>query len=442
MEYISNNPTQCQPGRLRRVPGFYHHILKEKKNVHFAAGRDLERVKIFDTTKAVVTHHESEERLPIDKVPLLFKCKSGDEIIHLVESGRAEVSEIYRGHNALHWYCNAKSTSPSLIETLVRYGIDINAVDQCVVSSHHNPVMMRHTALGLACRNANVKAVHTLLRLGASPFGLDRAAQPKRDAGTGKRLLYPSPLQVLLCQPIHGPRPACPWTYHLGERDEEGLSAYLDEDRDALPHFRPLLARAPPGEGQQPPVCADCTRGFHIWEPWPASERDAAAWRAHRRRCWHTQVRRVGARLQRCAQLLVDYGGPLRRGDDPHLWTALEFLLETAWRFLGPAAVCWRDEGGEDVDVSSRWGRLVGVPTEIAFPPFGEICDLLLESAGYGDDEEAESPAMQARGQQRLVALIAQHPDFERFKEGEFFDIDAELKSQQAEDALSRAATT
>ncbi|KAI1491851.1 hypothetical protein F5X96DRAFT_678135 [Biscogniauxia mediterranea] len=424
MEYI-DSPTQSKPGRLRRVPGFYRQILKEKKNVHFAAGRDLERVKIFDMTKAV-THHEPEERLPIDKVPLLFKCKSSDEIIQLVESGRAKVSEMYRGHNALHWHCNAKSTSPSLIETLVlRYGIDINAVDQCVGSSHHNPVMMRHTALGLACRNANANAVHTLLRLGASPSGLDRAAHPTHDPRTGKRLLYPSPLQVLLCQPIHGPRPACPWTYHLGE-----------EDDDAEPHFR--------GEQQKQPVCADCTRGYHIWEPWPASEREAAAWRAHRRRCWHTQIRRVGARLQRCAQLLVvDYGGAearLRRGDDPRLWTALEFLLETAWRFLGAAAVCWRDG---DEDVSDRWGRLVsGVPTEIVFPPFGEICDLLLEEAGYGDDDDgwAGGPAIQARGQQRLVALIAQHPDFERFREGEFFDIDAELKAQQAEDALSRAA--
>ncbi|KAI0594087.1 hypothetical protein F4775DRAFT_606810 [Biscogniauxia sp. FL1348] len=383
MEYI-DSPTQCEPGRLRRVPGFYHKISREKKNVHFATGRDLERVKIFDTTKAV-THNEPEERLPTSQVPLLFRCKSGTELIQLVEAGRAHISETYRGYNALHWHCNARSTRPSLIEALVvRLGMDIDAVDQRARA--HGPVM-RHTALGLACRNANVQAVRALLRLGAS---LDRAALPTHDPATGQRLLYPSPLQVLLCQPIH----ACPWTYHL------------TEDEDAPPQ----------------PVCPECTRGYHIWEPWPASERDAA----HRQRCWLTQIGRVGARLRRCAQLLVvDYGG-VREGDDPHLWTALEFLLETAWRFLGP--VCGRR------DEDSR------LPTEMEMPflrPFGEICDLLLEVAGY----EAEGPAaaMQARGQQRLVALIAQHPDFERFQEGEVFDIDAELKSLQAEATLNNA---
>ncbi|KAI1497222.1 hypothetical protein F5X99DRAFT_397707 [Biscogniauxia marginata] len=429
----TDSPVQSQPGRLRRVPQFYKKAVKHKKNVRFAAGNDLEIVKVFDLRKAVthrepVKRHKANGSPRIDKIPPLFRCKSGKEIIQLVEDRCANISEIYQGYNALHWYCNAKSTSPSLIEALIGLGIDINDVDQC--HRVRSPIM-RHTALGFACKNANVKAIHTLLQLGASPLGLERKTLPKYDSSSGKRLLYPSPLQVLLCQPINGPRPACPWAYHLTEEDEENNS-YLDEENAAeMPEFRPTL-KLPGIAPEEKVICQECTQGFHIWEPWPSSEEEMMASRENRRWCWYNQIMRVGARLQKCTQLLLDYSvsephRPLCEGDDAHLWSSLDYFLETSWRFLSAMAVCWREGGVTDEEVDTCWGRLAGVPEDVAFPPFGEICDMLLNTAGYN----AEGPAVQARGQQRLVALIAQHPDFEHFKQGEFFDVDAELKFQQ-----------
>ncbi|KAI8635451.1 hypothetical protein F5Y19DRAFT_482674 [Xylariaceae sp. FL1651] len=374
--------------------------------------------------------------LNISDIPPLFRCKSGAEVHDILRAGRGSIADIFQGYNALHWYSNAKSTSPSVIHALLRAGIDIDAVDRRSHVHGRGPVI-RHTALGYACRNANVKAVHVLLQHGASPSGLAARAEqtpsssplPRRDKDGGGPIVYPSPLQELLCQPIHGPRPGrCPWTYHLSEDDEE-QDGYLDEDDEStLPEFRALpgLTGVPADDR---PVCQECVADYHILEPWPTTEAEKVAARERRRSRYYAQIQRLGSRIQRCVQLLLDHSCSdppilLRDDDDPHLWSGMDYFLETSWRFLGPLAVCWREEGVVDKEVQTPLGRLLHIPSQAVFSPFGEVCDMLLESAGY----EGKRAGNGARGQERLVSLIATHPDFGSFKQGEFFDVDAQLE--------------
>ncbi|KAJ2994540.1 hypothetical protein NUW58_g1531 [Xylaria curta] len=370
----------------------------------------------------------------LDEIPPLFRCKSSEEIRDVIKAKKGAIVDVFRGYNALHWYCDAKSTSPGIIKELLYRGIDINALDQRS-QLRHRPVI-RHTALGLACRNANVKAVHTLLQNGADPCGLTKSAMslglPKKNAH-GKPIVYPSPLQELLCQPVHGPRPGrCPWTYHLNEEDEE-KDSYLDEDNpERIPTFRvphPTLSDIPP---KYRPVCWRCAANYHIWEPWPETEEEKVAAQERRRVCYYGQILRLGHRLHACLQLLVDYNcsdPPVAfpECDDRHLWLGIDYFLETFWRFYHPLMVC---EGmanspkGDAISTSSQ--HLSHAYSRPVFSLFGEICDILIESAGY----KGKKMMGTTRGQGRLISLIAEHSKFPSFRKGEYFDVDAQLERE------------
>lgn len=110
-------------------------------------------------------------------LPPLFRCKSYIEIRSVISSRQGTIEDIFQGYNALHWYCNAKSTCPKIIQQLLQSGIEINAVDR----RPHSRGGIRHTALGYACRNANIKAIATLLRNGADPSGLAKLNLPRKD---------------------------------------------------------------------------------------------------------------------------------------------------------------------------------------------------------------------------------------------------------------------
>ncbi|KAI0877599.1 hypothetical protein GGS24DRAFT_497742 [Hypoxylon argillaceum] len=452
-----------KPHQLRRVP----------KRVHFKSDSVLEEVRVIEYPESEQEHRhqprgqkqknqqecslqnkaflpQNRPKVPgkapnLDSISPLFRCKSREELRDVLKAGNGAIADVFRGFNALHWYCNAKSTSPGIIRELLDQGIDINALDQRTRA--RGPVL-RHTALGYACRNANVKAVHTLLQNGADPRGIVRSgtgskAVPEKDS-RGISIVYPSPLQELLCQPTHGPRPGrCPWIYHLSEQDEE-RDGYLDEDdADATPEFRALAGLADGGDDDDRPVCWACAADYHIWEPWPATEAERLSARERRRSCYRSQILRLGNRLHACVQLLLDYdcgsadppAVAFPRCDDPRLWSGLDCLLETFWRFFYPLAVCEVMGSSSERPPPAYLSHPLSRPV---FSVYGEICDMLLESAGYG----AKGAMDGMRGQERLISLIAEHAELSSFKRGEYFDIDTQLEQLLCEQALSRRPST
>ncbi|KAI0390521.1 hypothetical protein F5Y17DRAFT_444172 [Xylariaceae sp. FL0594] len=407
------------------------------------------------------------------------------------------MTDVFQGYHALQWYCDARTSSPVMHSMLIKLGIDVDAVDQRAdphsLSSHpcgcRGPaIVVRRTALGCACRNANVKAVSTLLQHGAEARGIApvmKKQQTRRGKGGQHRLrrgerrnaaqdetqaVYPSPLQELLSQEMHGPHPGKHvWKYHLSESDEE-RDAYLDEDEygDGLPMLRSLMSSHSYSHDGKVPAssssysitnafsnpgrnrnlknsmtssqvqqrkdhdgtwCAECATDYRIWEPWPESEFEEALARERRRARYFAQVERTGRRMHRCAQLLVDYHcplppTPLSEGDDEDYDddSAFDCFLKTVWRFLGPLAVCWREttasrEGGGGAGLGAHdtaLDRIMNLPSTATFPPFGDLCDLLLESAGYAEKGSVASLLLaqgrMTRGWERPVMLIAQHP--------------------------------
>ncbi|KAI0974288.1 hypothetical protein F4678DRAFT_370162 [Xylaria arbuscula] len=431
---------------------------RRHKRVHFKRDSILVDERIIESQGPYLQQHNQQQKLQhhvldyggtlshnglgakdtsldLDSIPPLFRCKSHTEIRHVINTGRRTIADIFRGYNALHWYCNAKSTSPGIIQQLLYRGIDINALDQ---RTHARAgYVIRHTALGYACRNANVKAIHTLLRNGADPCG---AGVTKKDS-RGKPIVRPSPLQELLCQPIHGPRPGqCPWTYHLSEENEE-RDAYLDEnDPERLPELR-TLTHLSAASLKDEPLCLHCAADFHIWEPWPTTEEEKAARRERRQSCYAKQITRVGKRVQTCVQLLLNYNNnsdpPLAsftERDDPHLWSALDYFLETFWRFFYPSAICGSTHSAcsSTREFPSSPEHLSHVLSQDVFSPFGDICDMLIESAGY-EGEQKDG----VRGTHRLVSLIAAHPEFSSFRQGEYFDVDARLEELMLDSSSS-----
>ncbi|KAI1202978.1 hypothetical protein F5X97DRAFT_330396 [Nemania serpens] len=366
--------------------------------------------------KGTLSHHSQvidDQAMSLERVPSLFRCKSREEIGKVIKSGKGAIADVFRGYNALHWYCNAKSTSPGIIRELLHLGIDINAVDQRTHATR-GPII-RHTALGYACRNANVKAIHTLLLNGANPCGVGKSSQlvglPTQDAH-GNLIGYPSPLQELLCQPTHGPRPGkCPWIYHLSEADDE-KDGYLDEDDPTTaPIFRALIRIS-----KDRRICRDCAADYHIWEPWPKTEAERTSARERRRSNFRSQILRLGNRLHASVQLRLDYDrsdppAAFPQCDDPHLWSALDCFLETFWRFYSPLAVCESVENPGDKAFPASPGHLPHPISQPAFEAYGEICDMLLESAGYS----SKSAAWNTRGQDRLIALIVEHSELSSF---------------------------
>ncbi|KAI0459336.1 hypothetical protein F5B21DRAFT_526052 [Xylaria acuta] len=412
-----------------------HHHQKRERQHQSQQQRSLKQ----EGTRSLTRSRGNDKALNLDEIPPLFRCKSCEDIRDVIKAGKGAIADVFRGYNVLQWYCNAKSTSPGIILELVHRGVDINALDQRTHKSRGH--VIRHTALGYACRNANVKAVHTLLQNGADPRGLTKSAAPlglpNQDV-SGNPIVYPSPLQELLCQPIHGPRPGkCPWKYHLSEEDEE-KDNYLDEDDpERMPTFR-AFSELSDTLSEYGPICRLCAADYHIWEPWPETEEEKVAARERRRSCYYSQVQRLGNRLHTCVQLLLNYGcsdPPVAfpECDDPHLWSGIDYLLETFWHFFHPLAICERTAASPENDSLLTPSDSQISPRPI-FSLFGEICDMLLESGGY----EAKGTIGTARGQDRLIRLITEHSEFSSFRQGEYFDVDTQLEQELLRSSSTR----
>ncbi|KAI0102877.1 hypothetical protein GGR51DRAFT_525689, partial [Nemania sp. FL0031] len=183
--------------------------------------------------------------------------------------------------------------------------------------------------------------------------------------------------------------------------------------------------------GKDRPICRLCAADWHIWEPWPETEAEKLSARERRRSCFRSQIVRLGNRLRACVQLLLDYTctdppTSFPQFDDPHLWSGIDLLLETFFRFFYPLTVCERTNSPSEraVPTSTSTGELSHPLSRPVFSSFGEICDMLLEHAGY----EGRGPTNGLRGQDRLIRLIAEHPDLSSFEKGEFYDVDSELE--------------
>ncbi|KAI1166859.1 hypothetical protein F5B18DRAFT_676829 [Nemania serpens] len=362
---------------LRRVRKRVHERLH--KRVHFKPYSDLEDVRMIENRESLQQHHhhrrdssqqentlfhhnqiKGDQAINLEGVPSLFRCKSREEIVNVIKTGKGAIADVFRGYNALHWYCNAKSTSLGIIQELLHRGIDINAVDQ---RTRTRGPIIRHTALGYACRNANIKAVRTLLQNGADPCGLGTSAQ----------------LMGLPKQGVHS-------------------NQIVADDR---------------------PICRDCAADYHIWEPWPETEAEKASARERRRSNFRSQILRLGNRLRACVQLLLDYGSSdppaaFPQCDDPHLWSGLDCFLETFWRFYYPLAVCERAENPTEKAFPASPGHLPHPISQPVFSAYGEICDMLLESEGYA----MKSTAWKTRGHDRLISLIVEHSELSSFEQG------------------------
>ncbi|KAI1434572.1 hypothetical protein GGR50DRAFT_392058 [Xylaria sp. CBS 124048] len=382
-----------QPGgRPERVPRVSNATGQEHRQAHFQPGCNLSLVE------------QRRRSLYLARLPPLFQCRSADEIRRVITTGQGSVTDIFLGFNPLQWYCNAKSTSPSIIKELLKFGININAVNQS--RSMQGP-LIGHTALGYACRNVNVKAVNALLRHGASPHGLAALFEWPMSDINGMPVMHPSPLQELLCQPIHGLRPGrCPWVYHISGKDEADLEK-LEEDELDFPVFRDLPRFTNP-------VCEDCMANY------PSPQEAKFTKNQLQRARYSRQVRRIGNRILACLRLLFRFNRPGRPlsfadCDDPRLWSGLDDLLETVWHFLGPLAKEWSESNLPGNGRLTHLQCLSRIPPR-AIKPFDDICDILIESGGY---RGLAAPGK--RGQERLFALICAHPDLASFRQGESF---------------------
>ncbi|KAI1279916.1 hypothetical protein F5Y07DRAFT_396506 [Xylaria sp. FL0933] len=417
------DPTRQQAGRSA----------KDTKRVHFS---DDVNVRIISAHEPVGQYHEQgDERRhgvksprsiltvkggepELNCIPSLFRCTSPTQIREVISQGHGSITETFRGYNALHWYCDAKSTSPAIILELLDLGIDINALDERH-HTHSGPVI-RHTALGYACRNANIEAIRILLSRGASPFGLARSDVPKTDVH-GRIVVYPSPLQELLCQPIQGPGGQRPWIYYLNKDHLNAIGDHLDDDDSGeLPEFRSLGRLSSAGT-----FCQDCAGNFqHVGEPSPMTTEVTPA-REGRQADYQRQIKRLGNRLKLCVAVLLthDSSGPpisFANADDIRLWPALDYLLATFWCFFSPLA-----NSGRTSRHSTATERLARLLSQPVFEPYGDVCDMLIESAGY--ETEMWSAASGKRGPSRLLSLILEHPDRSVIMRGESFPFDATL---------------
>ncbi|KAK8114568.1 hypothetical protein PG999_006637 [Apiospora kogelbergensis] len=206
--------------------------------------------------------------------PAIFLANSGDEVDNYIVKRGDDVHEIFMGYNALQWHCDAVTTSPSTIRALVKHGIDINALDHhklpnpaaASADECQHPPVARRTALGYACCNGNVKAVRTLLELGADPLGdpsrlpTDVSLREKHGDDTPGSV-YPSPLQDLLSKQISGPTGVCPNKVHM---DSGHMVADLN-DKDVAFAARQGMLRMY-GPVRKEPECKLCSYGFHARE--------------------------------------------------------------------------------------------------------------------------------------------------------------------------------
>ncbi|KAK8088991.1 hypothetical protein PG997_003952 [Apiospora hydei] len=289
----------------------------------------------------------------LEEIPSLFLATNGDEVHEAMNDDGGDIYEIFKGYNALHWHCDTPSTSPSLIWALVEYGIDINAFDQHKLppnSGAGRPPLARRTALGYACFNGNVKAVRTLLTLGANPLGgpgsLETPFEKLQLGGQEKpaaRPKYPSPLQDLLSQRIGGPTGVCPFSYHL----TTSIAASDDNNDDVPRSYYQILHGCSHGygSGASRPECKCCSFGFDVVAAARLDAAGRASQAARAEDIYAAQVEFASMRVLKCGKFLLENmkDEQLSQGHDATLPSPIDCLLRSVWHFLGPTMLCWRN---------------------------------------------------------------------------------------------------
>ncbi|KAK7970621.1 hypothetical protein PG988_009694 [Apiospora saccharicola] len=384
-------------------------------------------------------------RFRLEDVPSLFLATNDDDVQHAIVDDQADVFQVFQGYNALQWHCDAVSTSPSLIWALIEYGIDVNALDQHKLPPNadpRHPPIIHRTALGYACRNGNVKAVRTLLQLGANPQGSPEVPL-ETPSGSIPRPKYPSPLQDLLNHQLDGPTGSCPFLIHL--KDSHDTADDSDDDVPLLyqRQLRGLKRMHGPSTGSVQdnvqPACAYCSYGFNVHEAARVRGTDELkAITSHAQKLYAGQLLLAGMRILKCAMLLLQYLGSnlaaeqLAKGHDATLPSPIDCLLRSVWHFLGPSMLCWRDRFAErfhGLDPATLTRRelvqFAAQDPSVLVPDLQPWANLVIHASlasrrGSGDDDYE---IVGHKGVQRIFALLERHPMLNRFPEGQFSDV-------------------
>lgn len=373
----------------------------------------------------------------LEDVPSLFLATTSDDVHNAIFEDGADIFEVFQGYNALHWHCDAFATSPSLIWALVEYGIDINALDQHKLPPNagveHPPIACR-TALGYACFNSNIKAVRTLLELGANPQGSSVPLDTPfgslqlggRNAST-PRLIYPSPLQDLLSQQFGGPTGVCPFPIHI----RENHVAADDSDEDVPQSYH--------GGHYVQPECKFCSFGFdlHGAERFGVDQLETAISCASH--IYADQVYLASMRIMKCGKLLLQYmnqnplAGQLSGGHDANLRSPIDCLLRSVWYFLGPTMMCWRERFAEkfyglDPATLSRKElvQFAARDPSVLIPDLLPWANLVLHAsmASLSIPGAAFNPKItEYQGVHRILLLLEDHPGLDQFPEGQFANV-------------------
>ncbi|KAK8049642.1 hypothetical protein PG994_011372 [Apiospora phragmitis] len=384
----------------------------------------------------------------LDEIPSLFLATSGEEVHDAIFDDGGNAYEIFMGYNALQWHCDAPSTSPSLIWALIEFGIDIDALDQHKLppnSAAEYPPIARRTALGYACCNGNVKAVRTLLMLGANPIGSSGSLElPFGSLQIGDQgnptahPTYPSPLQDLLSQRIGGPTGVCPFSVHL-----EHINAAADDNEDDVDvSYHQILHGRRQRYGSDIPQreCKHCSFGFnvHVAERLDAAERLSQTARAQG--IYAEQVKLASMRILKCGKLLLEYINhtQLSQGHDANLPSPMDCLLRSVWHFLGPTMLCWRDHFaqsfyGLDTATLSR-KELVHFAAQdpsvipLDLQPWASLVLHASVASWPGPESEVGESAVpgniaEKKGVDRLLAMLEDHLSLDQFPEGQFADV-------------------
>ncbi|KAK6864585.1 hypothetical protein PG990_005978 [Apiospora arundinis] len=293
-------------------------------------------------------------------IPRLFLCMNGNEVNDAIALHGANIKELFLGYNALQWHCDALSTSPSTIRALVKHGIDVNELDQHKLSKTapasadkiQHPPSERRTALGYACCNGNVKAVRTLLELGANPMGnlgpIGKLLRPQpseqedEDDDTTPRPIYPSPLQDLLSQRIEGPTGYCPCKVHMSHENTTNDSTDDDVDLPALQGMYRMY-----GSVDQKPECGPCSTAY-IDERYKEGYRSRGgegvnevanvAMVHYAGQVYFSTGRRVTCLMELLKHTPLE---EINAGHDESLPLPMDCLLRSVWYFLGPYLLNW-----------------------------------------------------------------------------------------------------
>ncbi|KAI0204243.1 hypothetical protein F4808DRAFT_475706 [Astrocystis sublimbata] len=308
-----------------------------------------------------------------------FFARTVDVVRCLIAAG-VDPLEKFEGMNLLHWHCAQVSTSPLLIETLIKAGVPIDDLDEG--GRFDNTLKERNTPLGIACANLNLPAIRTLLQHGANPLGARRAIVAQRsvhpvpyDALADIRY----PLESLLLQNI---RPLdtlkyemfrthseeswgqCHWKHHISKVHEEqdDMEGWEETPTTILPTPSIIAdSRALRKFSRSSQCCYECGRGFFLADvdsdvTEKERERQAGVLRF---KSWEAQAKRFIKRYHRGLEMLQSAGG------SKIFWVVgdlgYSMYLESMLLPLLRAGFCFSPYSGvvRDYDAKPAWEAII-----------------------------------------------------------------------------------